>query len=372
MNSKFEDSRSAGPRPSRSDSNPSDCHLPARDFSNLLNPQIPSSPDSASEHVHNNSEQAADKHAASSSHHNPAVVDNRPKRKRITQEQLVDLLAMFEQTNTPSFEVREQLANKLNMTNREVQVWFQNRRAKVNRAQLQQAPRFYHHGGSGMIAPHHVNLYPHPYHFVALNQTEPVVMHESMSNPSQSSRHPHHSDANMGMKFNPPSTFSSRSYRRGNTFIPAPIKVTPYTIPGTHAHTNPNPAHSPPILSPSDPSNHRISHSARTVSFSSALPSPLDSAGLSSLPSLFRDSLNIQSPTTPISAMSDLRTPNSANTRPIVSPLNTQFSKALPSPSTHAYSHPIESPSSSHFNIPSSAKLNPLPSIKELGLDRLS
>ncbi|KAG2180897.1 hypothetical protein INT43_008477 [Umbelopsis isabellina] len=58
------------------------------------------------------------------------------KRKRITPEQLVDLLALFEKTDTPSFEVREKLANQLNMTNREVQVWFQNRRAKVNRARL--------------------------------------------------------------------------------------------------------------------------------------------------------------------------------------------------------------------------------------------
>jgi Homeodomain len=44
------------------------------------------------------------------------------KRKRITPEQLVDLLALFEKTDTPSFEVREKLANQLNMTNREVQV----------------------------------------------------------------------------------------------------------------------------------------------------------------------------------------------------------------------------------------------------------
>jgi ribosomal protein S24E len=31
-------------------------------------------------------------------------------------------LALFEKTYTPSFEVREKLANQLNMTNREVQV----------------------------------------------------------------------------------------------------------------------------------------------------------------------------------------------------------------------------------------------------------
>ncbi|CAI2167186.1 7092_t:CDS:2 [Funneliformis geosporum] len=73
------------------------------------------------------------------------------KRKRITQEQLQDLVAMFDQTDTPSYDVREKLAKKLNMTNREVQVWFQNRRAKANRAKANehnashQHHRFLHH-----------------------------------------------------------------------------------------------------------------------------------------------------------------------------------------------------------------------------------
>ncbi|CAG8475884.1 580_t:CDS:2 [Diversispora eburnea] len=73
------------------------------------------------------------------------------KRKRITQEQLADLVSMFDQTDTPSYDVREKLAKKLNMTNREVQVWFQNRRAKANRAKANehnashQHHRFLHH-----------------------------------------------------------------------------------------------------------------------------------------------------------------------------------------------------------------------------------
>lgn len=57
----------------------------------------------------------------------------KPKRKRIPHEKLVKLQQLFETTDTPSYEVREQLAVKLDMTNREVQVWFQNRRAKLNR-----------------------------------------------------------------------------------------------------------------------------------------------------------------------------------------------------------------------------------------------
>ncbi|OZJ01536.1 hypothetical protein BZG36_05724 [Bifiguratus adelaidae] len=77
------------------------------------------------------------------------------KRKRITPEQLQDLVALFEQTDTPSFEVRESLAKKLGMTNREIQVWFQNRRAKANRAKANEQNAAHAH-------PHHRFLHHHP------------------------------------------------------------------------------------------------------------------------------------------------------------------------------------------------------------------
>ncbi|KAJ2662835.1 hypothetical protein IW148_002749 [Coemansia sp. RSA 1199] len=60
------------------------------------------------------------------------------KRKRITPEQLKELTAVFESSDTPTHDVREELSKKLCMTNREVQVWFQNRRAKYNRLRLEQ------------------------------------------------------------------------------------------------------------------------------------------------------------------------------------------------------------------------------------------
>ncbi|KAI5474399.1 homeobox protein YOX1/YHP1 [Pseudohyphozyma bogoriensis] len=63
----------------------------------------------------------------------------KPKRKRITPEQFSALTSLFDQTESPSFDVREQLGLKLGMTNREVQVWFQNRRAKMNRLKAQGA-----------------------------------------------------------------------------------------------------------------------------------------------------------------------------------------------------------------------------------------
>jgi hypothetical protein len=46
----------------------------------------------------------------------------KPRRKRITTDQLCLLSELFQQTDTPSHEVREKLACKLDMTNREVQV----------------------------------------------------------------------------------------------------------------------------------------------------------------------------------------------------------------------------------------------------------
>ncbi|KAI7855643.1 homeobox domain-containing protein [Circinella umbellata] len=99
-------------------------------ISALLNPEELSSSSSQ--------KQQANKHNRQSlrikSHEAPA----KPKRKRISQEQFQALSELFEQTDTPNYELREKLALKLNMTNREVQVWFQNRRAKFNRVRLQE------------------------------------------------------------------------------------------------------------------------------------------------------------------------------------------------------------------------------------------
>jgi hypothetical protein len=46
------------------------------------------------------------------------------KRKRITPAQYNRLMEIFDQTDTPSSEIRENLATELNMTKREVQASF--------------------------------------------------------------------------------------------------------------------------------------------------------------------------------------------------------------------------------------------------------
>jgi len=49
------------------------------------------------------------------------------KRQRATQDQLVTLEIEFAKNPTPTAAVRERIAQDINMTERSVQIWFQNR-----------------------------------------------------------------------------------------------------------------------------------------------------------------------------------------------------------------------------------------------------
>lgn len=49
------------------------------------------------------------------------------KRQRATQDQLVTLEAEFNKNPTPTAATRERIAQEINMTERSVQIWFQNR-----------------------------------------------------------------------------------------------------------------------------------------------------------------------------------------------------------------------------------------------------
>ena len=49
------------------------------------------------------------------------------KRQRATQDQLVTLEIEFNKNPTPTAVTRERIANEINMTERSVQIWFQNR-----------------------------------------------------------------------------------------------------------------------------------------------------------------------------------------------------------------------------------------------------
>ncbi len=49
------------------------------------------------------------------------------KRQRATQDQLITLEMEFNKNPTPTAMVRERIAQEINMTERSVQIWFQNR-----------------------------------------------------------------------------------------------------------------------------------------------------------------------------------------------------------------------------------------------------
>jgi hypothetical protein len=53
------------------------------------------------------------------------------KRQRATQDQLITLEVEFNKNPTPTAVVRDRIAHEINMTERSVQIWFQNRRAKI-------------------------------------------------------------------------------------------------------------------------------------------------------------------------------------------------------------------------------------------------
>ena len=56
------------------------------------------------------------------------------KRQRATQDQLITLEVEFNKNPTPTAAVRERIAQDINMTERSVQIWFQNRYASLLRS----------------------------------------------------------------------------------------------------------------------------------------------------------------------------------------------------------------------------------------------
>jgi len=60
---------------------------------------------------------------------------NKKKRQRTSPDQLAILEQIFQTDKMPSQQTRVQLADQLGMSSRRVQIWFQNKRAKVKRGQ---------------------------------------------------------------------------------------------------------------------------------------------------------------------------------------------------------------------------------------------
>lgn len=68
-----------------------------------------------------------------------ASTDGRPKRCKISREQLQVLIKSFEDEPLPNFDQRQALAKTLDMTPRSVQIWFQNRRQRLKPLQPKQS-----------------------------------------------------------------------------------------------------------------------------------------------------------------------------------------------------------------------------------------
>ncbi|KAJ2238337.1 hypothetical protein IWW45_000167 [Coemansia sp. RSA 485] len=115
--------------------------LPAR-FPQMLSPPQPAQPmqhPHPHAHTHTHQQQAPAQPTLSAApdlkpnFYNPYHVKH---RRRTTKEQLSLLESTFKTTPKPTSEVRKSLALTLSMTAREVQIWFQNRRAKQKNMML--------------------------------------------------------------------------------------------------------------------------------------------------------------------------------------------------------------------------------------------
>jgi len=82
---------------------------------------------------------------------------NDPKKRiRTTPEQLRILEKTYERETNPSQSLREDIARRLGMTPRRVQVWFQNKRAKerrITKSIISEQQSQYHGGSSGQDSP---------------------------------------------------------------------------------------------------------------------------------------------------------------------------------------------------------------------------
>lgn len=101
----------------------------------------------------------------SSTNSQPPPSTNNKKRTRATPEQLAILEDTFKTNTSPNSKVREALAEKVNMSERSIQIWFQNRRAKMKamqkRAHLMiNQDTIGHHFMACIPGYGHHNLYP--------------------------------------------------------------------------------------------------------------------------------------------------------------------------------------------------------------------
>ena len=63
------------------------------------------------------------------------LAKHKKKRQRTSPDQLAVLERIFKGNHTPDQETRQRLSKELGMTSRRIQIWFQNKRAKIKKIQ---------------------------------------------------------------------------------------------------------------------------------------------------------------------------------------------------------------------------------------------
>ncbi|GAA5944653.1 hypothetical protein JCM10213_008099 [Rhodosporidiobolus nylandii] len=239
---------------------------------------------------------------------NDALRQCRRQRKRITPEQLARLTEVFEMTDSPSYDVRDSLGAAIGMSNREVQVWCQNRRAKVARqaqaalarekaAQGAPAPRELP-GPSSTLASGQHQWRVHTSSSVRLSPTMPPPPPRPAP-PPQLPRLPPHPEQGQP-SYPPPQHDSPSSMSLSYSSAPCPTATHPRPVfsppfkPGPAA-TSYFPRVSPPLVSPS---LSVASSSSTTSSYFSRDHTPSTTATPTSSPShdAFRHALDSSRP----------------------------------------------------------------------------
>ncbi|KAI8975033.1 hypothetical protein BDF20DRAFT_836473 [Mycotypha africana] len=163
----------------------SDVSLPVNSLSSLsphqdqLMPATPMNTDTSTSNTGSDPSKGT-QHTSQSEQQQQAPVR---KRTRATADQLSVLEDTFAVNVSPNSKLRKQLAEQLNMSERSIQIWFQNRRAKVKhmqkRAQMQMhqatlRAQLYHHQQQQQYSNYYTNeyyhSYPPPHHFPPFHQ----------------------------------------------------------------------------------------------------------------------------------------------------------------------------------------------------------
>lgn len=79
--------------------------------------------------------------------------EKKRKRQRTSPEQLSILEQMFKGNRTPDYETRTRLSKQLGMTPRRIQIWFQNKRAKMKKIQQEEKDFCYPEDSSIVSSP---------------------------------------------------------------------------------------------------------------------------------------------------------------------------------------------------------------------------